>query len=201
VGKEMFLALNRRALYAFDDFLLARHHMNLMVYFHHKAIIFEEMLMRYMKSKDCNYRLPADIEEYVDYTDYGLYQHLATQKNEWASRITERRIYRVLFELHTTAQEKGIRSKKMQKALESAGIPVIFASSSIRLSKYHGGNSIEKNFPIFVVDHYDRLAKPYPIEETTEIFHKYDEIRRIERLYVPPELHAKAEKILVKEKL
>jgi hypothetical protein len=51
------------------------------------------------------------------------------------------------------------------------------------------------------VDHYDRLAKPYPIEDTTEIFHKYDEIRRIERLYVPPELHAKAEKILVKEKL
>jgi hypothetical protein len=163
--------------------------------------MFEEMLMRYMKSKDCTYALPADIEEYVDYTDYGLYQHLASQENEWAKRITERRIYRVLFELHTTAKEKGERSRRMQKALEAAGIPVISASSSIRLSKYHGGNSIEKNFPIYVVDLYDRLAKPYPIEETTEIFHKYDEIRRIDRLYVPPEFHAKAEKILVKQKL
>ena len=59
----------------------------------------------------------------------------------------------------------------------------------------------EKNFPIFVVDLYDRLAKPYPIEQTTEIFQKYDEIRRIERLYVPPEMHARAEKIVTSERL
>lgn len=201
VENEMFLALNRRALYAFDDFLLARHHMNLMVYFHHKAIMYEEMLMRYLTSADCTFKLPSDIEEYINYTDYGLYQHLSKSKNEWARRISERRIYRVLFELHTTAEERGERSGKMKTVLEGEGIPVILASSSIRLSKYHGGNSIEKNFPIFVVDLYDRQSKPYPIEQTTEIFHKYDEIRRIERLYVPPESHAKAEKILISKKL
>lgn len=201
VENEMFLALNRRALYAFDDFLLARHHMNLMVYFHHKAIIYEEMLMRYLTSKDCTYRLPSDIEEYINYTDYALYQHLKSVPNEWARRISERRVYRVLFEMHTTAKEGGVRSRKMQENLERANIPVIFASSSIRLSKYHGGTSIEKNFPIYVVDLYDRLAKPYPIEQSTEIFHKYDEIRRIERLYVPPEMHERAEKIVVSQKL
>lgn len=201
VENEMFLALNRRALYAFDDFLLARHHMNLMVYFHHKAIMYEEMLMRYLTSDECTFRLPADIEAYTDYTDYALYQHLKTVDNEWAKRISERRIYRVLFEMHTTAKERGVRSRKMREALEDKGIPVIFASSSIRLSKYHGGNSIEKNFPIFVVDLYDRLSKPYPIEQSTEIFHKYDEIRRIERLYVPPEQHSKAEKIVIDERL
>ncbi len=201
VENEMFLALNRRALYAFDDYLLARHHMNLMVYFHHKAIMYEEMLMRYLTSPDCTFRLPADIESYINYTDYALYQHLQSVDNEWAKRISERRIYRVLFEMHTTAKEKGLRSRKMREALEAADIPVVFASSSIRLSKYHGGNSIEKNFPIFVVDLYDRLAKPYPIEQSTEIFHKYDEIRRIERLYVPPEMHARAEKIVISERL
>jgi uncharacterized protein len=199
VKNEMYLALNRRALYAFDDFLLARHHMNLMVYFHHKSIIYEEMLMRYLASDDCAYFLPADIEEYIDCTDYGLYQHLRQVDNAWAKRITERRIYRVLFELHSTG-ETG-RPQKIEKALTDEGISVIPASSSIRLSKYHGGNSIEKNFPIFVVDVYDRLAKPYPIEQSTEIFQKYDEIRRIERLYVPPEQLAKAEKILISKKL
>jgi HD superfamily phosphohydrolase len=201
VGREMFLALNRRALYSFDDFLLARHHMNLMVYFHHKAIMYEEMLMRYLTCEECTFRLPADIEEYIQYTDYALYQHLRASDNEWAKRISERRVYRVLFEMHTTAKEKGVRSRKMRESLEAKGIPVIFASSSIRLSKYHGGNSIEKDFPIFVVDLYDRLSKPYPIEQSTEIFHKYDEIRRIERLYVPPEMHAKAEKIVIDKKL
>lgn len=201
VEHEMFLALNRRALYAFDDFLLARHHMNLMVYFHHKAIMYEEMLMRYLTSKECTFRLPAGIEEYIDYTDYALYQHLKSVPNEWARRISERRIYRVLFEMHTTAKESGVRSRNMCEKLEESGIPTIFASSSIRLSKYHGGNSIEKNFPIYVVDLYDRRAKPYPIEQSTEIFHKYDEIRRIERLYVPPEMHELAERIVVSKKL
>jgi HD superfamily phosphohydrolase len=199
VGGEMFMALNRRALYSFDDYLLSRHHMNLMVYFHHKAIMYEEMLMRYLTSKECEFFLPADIEEYIDYTDYSLYQHLRQSKNEWARRITERRIYRVVFELHSTGPSE--RSQNMVKALEKENLKVIFASSSIRLSKYHSGNNIEKNFPIFVVDLYDKLSKPYPIEDSTQIFQKYDEIRRIERLYVPPESYDKAAKLIVQKKL
>ncbi len=199
IEREMYLALNRRALYAFDDFLLARHHMNLMVYFHHKSIIYEELLTRYLTSKDCKFFLPANIEEYIDCTDYALYQHLRSVKNEWARRITERRVYRVLFELHSTGETE--RPARIQQALEKEDISVILASSSIRLSKYHGGNSFEKNFPIYVVDLYDRLAKPYPIERSTEIFQKYDEIRRIERLYVPPEQLARAEAILVEKRL
>lgn len=196
---EMFLALNRRALYAFDDFLISRHHMNLMVYFHHKSIIYEEMLNRYFTSKDCSFFLPSDIEDYVECTDYALYEHLRNSKNEWAERISDRRVFKVLFELHSTEDTK--RPQYMQDVLEGAGIPVIFASSSVRLSKYHSGNSVEKAFPIFVVDHYDRQSEPYPIEQSTEIFQKYDEIRRIDRLYVPPELHAQAEKIMIDKKL
>jgi uncharacterized protein len=196
---QMLLALNRRALYSFDDFLISRHHMNLMVYFHHKSIIYEEMLNRYFTSKDCAFDLPGDIEEYTKCTDYALYEHLAKQKNEWAQRISERRPYRMLFELHSTEETK--RPLLMQEALEAEGVPAIFASSAVRLSKYHGGSSVEKAFPIYVVDHYDKLSAPYPIEQSTAVFQKYDEIRRIDRLYVPPELHKKAEKIMISRKL
>jgi uncharacterized protein len=199
VKGEMYLALNRRALYSFDDFLLARHHMNLMVYFHHKSIIYEEMLMRYLASKECTFFLPADIEAYLSCNDYSLYEHLAHEKSEWAQRITNRHAYRMVFELHST--EKTKRVQTMQEAVEEAGIPVIFASSAVRLSKYHGGSTVEKAFPIYVVDHYDKMSKPYPIEESTKIFQKYDEIRRIDRLYVPPEMFAKAEQLIVKKKL
>lgn len=199
INNEMFLALNRRALYSFDDFLISRHHMNLMVYFHHKSIIYEEMLNRYLTSKDCSFFLPGNIEEYTQMTDYALYEHLAREKNEWARRITDRRAYKMLFELHSTEDTK--RPLEMQQVLEGEGIPVIFASSSVRLSKYHGGSTVEKAFPIFVVDHYDRMSEPYPIEESTAIFQKYDEIRRIDRLYVPPEQHKKAEKIIISKRL
>ncbi len=199
VDGSLYLALNRRALYAFDDFLLARHHMHLMVYFHHKSIIFEEMLTRYLSSDDCKFFVPADIESYINCTDYSLYEHLSGVKNKWAKRIAERKPYVVLFEMHTNKEDK--RVSRMQSRLEHDGISTIAAGTMARLSKYHSAAPEEKSFPIYVVDQYDKRSKPVRIEETTEIFQKYEEIRRIERLYVQPEKFRIAEKIIAKEQL
>lgn len=191
---NVYLALGRRALYTFDDFLLSRHHMHLMVYFHHKAIIYEEMLHRYLKSLDCTFALPNNIEEYIHCTDMALFQHLAQVSNPWAQRITKREPYKVLFEYHST--KPSPRVSKMKLLLQDNGIGCILANSTARLSKYHSGSEIDKALPIYVVDEYDKRTKPYRIEEQTQIFSKYEEIRRIERLYVAPEELKKARKII-----
>lgn len=196
---HLHLALNRRALYTFDDFLLARHHMHLMVYFHHKSIIYEELLYRYLTSKECTFFVPADIEEYVGCTDYALYQHLSKVTNPWARRLVERRPFRMLFELHSNS-ETG-RPKDICTALEGEGVAVIHSSSQARLSKYHGGSEVDKGLQIFVVDKYDYRAEPYPIEESTEIFKRYQDIRQIDRIYVAPENYDRAEKILIARRI
>jgi len=196
---KLHLALNRRALYTFDDFLLARHHMHLMVYFHHKSIIYEELLYRYFTSKDRSFSVPSDIEEYVACTDYALWRHLSKVDNEWARRMVERRPFRMLFELHSN--NETTRPSMICQALEAEGIEVIHSSSQARLSKYHGGSAVDKALQIFVVDKYDYKAKPIPIEETTEIFSKYESIRRIDRLYVQPELAERAEKIMIEKRI
>ena len=192
------LALNRRALYTFDDFLISRHHMYLMVYFHHKSIIYEEMLHRYLTSPDCTYLMPAAIDDYVKATDYSLYEHLSHVSNRWAKRIAERNPYKMLFEHHET--EPTPRSDLMQKALEAEGIETIHASSKARLSKYHATQA-EKGFSIYVVDQYDPQEKPIPIEQCTQIFQRYEDTRRIERLYVPPEEYARARRIMMDKRL
>jgi uncharacterized protein len=199
---QVFLALNRRALYTFDDFLISRHHMRLMVYFHHKSIVYEEMLARYMSSKDCSYRLPSDINEYTRCTDFSLHEHLANSTNVWAQRIAARRPYRMLFEMHSVEQKEteSARVEKMTDALESEGIDIILANSQTRLSKYHASQA-EKAFPIFVVDQYDPLEKPIPIEDCTGIFKKYEELRTIDRLYVSQEQMSTARQILIERKL
>jgi uncharacterized protein len=199
VEDKFFMAINRRALYTFDDFLISRHHMHLMVYFHHKSIIYEEMLNRYLTSQDCSFHLPADINEYTSYTDYKLYEHLASQSNPWAQRIAERRPYKVLTEIHSTA-ETG-RPKRMKEALEAEGIDVIWASSSARLSKYHSAIPEDRAYQIFVVDTYDRWDKPTPIDKSTDLFQRYEGARIIDRLYVSPEDFKKAEKLLISRKL
>lgn len=196
---KAFLALNRRALYSFDDFLLSRHHMHLMVYFHHKSIIYEELLYRYLTSKSCKFFLPSDIEDYISYTDSNLFEHLAHSPNPWAQRVGRRKPYQVLFELHST--KTNDRIKKMQTALESEGVHVITANSKTRLSRYHSVELEQESAPIFVVDQYDKQAKDCPIENMTEVFKKYEEIRRIERLYTPPEDYKEAEKIIESKNL
>ncbi len=198
-GDEAFLALNRKALYTFDDFLLSRHHMHLMVYFHHKSVIYEEMLYRYFTSNENSFALPSDIEEYIKYNDYLLYQHLAGSNNEWAKRISERRPYRVLFELHSNGSTN--RTEVMKNELEQSGVPAILSSSYARVSKYHTASQTEKSFPIYVVNQYDTQSTPFSIEESTEIFQKYEEIRLIERLYVEPEKFSESQKILIDKKL
>jgi len=196
---KLHLALDRRAIYTFDDFLLARHHMHLMVYFHHKSLIYEELLVRYFTSQDCSFVIPADIEEYIHCTDYALWRHLSKVENEWARRMVERRPYRMLFELHTNGETP--RPALICAALEREGVSVIHSSSQARLSKYHGGSMVDKAVQIFVVDKYDYKAQPIPIEQTTEIFSRYENIRRIDRLYVPPEKFERAEKIMIEKRI
>lgn len=191
---KMYLALNRRALYAFDDFLISRHHMYLMVYFHHKSIIYEEMLNRYLMSPDCTFVLPSDIQEYTKYNDYKLHEHLASVNSPWAQRIAQRRPYKVLIELHNTAEDS--RAEGIKKVLEANGIDTIWASSKTRLSKYHTASAEDRAMQIFVVDQYDRSDKPAPIDQSTEIFTRYEGARIIDRLYVAPENYAHAEKLL-----
>ncbi|MGE0633178.1 MAG: HD domain-containing protein [Pseudobdellovibrionaceae bacterium] len=196
---EIHLGLNRRALYTFDDFLISRHHMHLMVYFHHKSIIYEEMLVRYLTSKDCSFFLPSDINDYTRYNDYALYEHLAKVENKWAKRIAQRKPFRVLIELHHTSESP--RPGHIQKALESEGLDVIVASSSARLSKYHVTSPDDQQFPIYVVDQYDKRDKPNIIEKSTQIFQKYEGARIIDRVYVAPEQYAKAQKVLTSKNL
>lgn len=199
VNGAIHLALNRRALYTFDDFLISRHHMYLMVYFHHKSIIYEEMLHRYLTSPDCTYVLPASSEDYVKTNDYSLYNHLANVSNRWAKRISDRDPFRMLFEHHETENSK--RSDEIQRKLEAENVEVIHSSSRARLSKYHATEASEKSYSIYVVDQYDLQEKPIPIEQCTQIFRRYEETRRIERLYVSAEDYPRARKIMMDQRL
>lgn len=196
---KFYLALNRRALYTFDDFLISRHHIHLMVYFHHKALIFEEMLNKYLMSTDSKFFLPSDINEYTKYNDFMLYEHLAASNNEWAQRITKRRPYKVLVELHNT--EDNSRPENIRRTLEENEIDCIVASSKARLSKYHTTSQEDRALQIYVVDQYDKWDKPAPIDQSTEIFQRYQGARIIDRIYVAPESYGKAEKILLAKRI
>ena len=191
---KCLLALQHRALYSFEDFLISRFHMFLMVYFHYKSVVFDEMLGQYFASADCDYALPSDIEAYCDANDAHLWSHLARSKNEWAQRITDKRSYRMLVELHsgipatkTALIEQQRLLARIERDLNSQGIHYLLATSTGELSKYFRkpGN------PIFVrYDNHYSAPSTIPLEQCTDLFQRYSEKRSITRLYVSPERYA-----------
>jgi HD superfamily phosphohydrolase len=189
-----YLGLQHRALFAFEDFLLARFNMFLQVYLHHKTVIYDEMLGNYLVSPDCDYKLPADIEKYIQCTDSDLYANMSHSKNEWARRIIEKRPLKMLLETHSgipandnaREQQEKLYTETCQE-LDQKKIPYIATKSTGILSKYFG----KSESPIFV--RYDNLlSEPsfIPIQKCTTLFTQYPNSRSISRIFVAKEAHA-----------
>ncbi len=191
---KCYLSLQHRALYAFEDFLLSRFNMFLMVYFHYKSIVFDNMLGEYFATAPGEYTLPADIEAYCEAGDAQLYTALAKSKNEWARRITEKRPYRMLVELHSgipTGKAAAERQAKLltevKEKLASKKISFLEATEDGELSKYFR----KPGDPLYIrYDNHFSDPSYFPLEKCTDLFEKYSEKRSITRLYVAPEVYA-----------
>jgi hypothetical protein len=196
------LAVNGRAVYAYDHFLLARHHMFLMVYFHHKSVIYEELLRRYVTSPESTWTMPSDLDAYLHIDDPSLMVHLRGSDHPMARRVVEQRPYRRVLERH--GDERAADLSREADRLQAEGIDVVRASSTGRLSRYEQfGNKRKKAKPIYVIE---PLVRPgggavgarstLRLQDASQVFARYADERVIGRLYVPPEQLARAKALV-----
>lgn len=179
---QVQLALDGRAIYAFDDFLISRHHMFLMVYFHHKSVVYEEMLKRHVAEPDVPWALPADLEAYRAFDDVAMNAHLRRARDPWATRVVERRPWRRVLERHGNPQQANVDAEEAR--LVGEGFDPIAVTSTGRLSRYRVGAKRRTAPSIWVVDEGRRATR---LEDATEVFERYAEARCISRIYVAPE--------------
>lgn len=205
-GGQVSLALDGRALYAFDDFLIARHHMFLMVYFHHKSVVYEELLKRFVAEPGCEWAISADLDVYLHQDDIDLIANLRRSRSQWARRIVRREPYVRLLEVHGTPDEVDLTREV--GILDEAGIDVMQSSSTGRLSRYEAYGQKRRKAPeIMVIDRLPTQQKPQqglpglaaptgvqPLAQATRIFQRYAEARTVARLFVAAEAkdHARA---------
>ena len=181
---KVSLAIDGRGVYAFDDFMIARYHMFMSVYFHHKSVVYEELLKRHFSSPERTWTFPVDIEAYLPLDDVAMHAYLRTMQDEWARRIVHRQPFRRVIERHGTEAEVDLSDSRAR--LTEAGIDTLWAGSVGELSRYSAmGKKRERAPRIYVVDRSPgqprRIA---PLEESTAIFARYQEARHITRLYV-----------------
>jgi HD superfamily phosphohydrolase len=183
-GGTAYLGISERAISTFDDFLLSRFHMFMMVYFHYRAVCLEQMLQRYFDSCRTEYSIPADIEAYLEHDDAYLYRVLKKSQNIWARRIVMNNIPKKILETFGTVHLEQMRG--LENYLKSENIDYIKCSSAGRLSKYYSENSPQNMYPMKVMRE-SSLAKNHRtiknIQEATDLFQKYSMSHAVNRIH------------------
>lgn len=184
-NQEAYLGISERAVATFDDFLLSRFHMFLMVYFHYKPVCLEKMLKRYFTCAPKEYSIPADINEYLKHDDHFLMKVLRASENRWAKMIVKNQIPPKVFETFGTSQIDQLA--KLETYLKNEKIDYIKCSSSGRLSKYYDVNdSVIDKYSLKVVRD-SVLNNSYltrNIHEATDLFDKFSNSHSVNRIHL-----------------
>lgn len=178
-----YLGISERAVVTFDDFLLSRYHMFIMVYFHYRSVCLEQLLFKYFESSPLEYSIPADIEKYVEHDDHYLMKIMRKSKNPYAQAVVKNQIPKKIFESFNSDQE--LHLEKIQSYLEQEGIEYIRGSSLGRLSKYYTADAISNKFTIKVARRTLGSSQPeyFSIDKATELFKKFSTSHAVNRLH------------------
>ena len=184
---QVHLALQHRAVFAFEDFLLSRYHMFLSVYFHYASVGYEQLLQRYYDTSGGEYSLPADPDEYLQHDDVALIAALRASKNPWARRVVRRQGFRLLVEYGPVLGADAPHDLEgREKLLREAGIDAFTTVSRGVLSHYGKQATLWVRSPRGEV----------PIGEYTPLYERYAEAATLARLYVEPERADEARRLL-----
>ena len=182
-GDIAYLGINERAVVTFDDFLLSRYHMFIMVYFHYRAVCLEQLLYKYFKTSPTEYVIPASIEEYIEHDDQYLMKILKRSKNKYAEAIIKNQVPQKIFESFNEPQERHLQA--VQDYLEKEKIEYIRSGSSGRLSKYYVDEESISKYPMKVVRKLfgsdEKIT--FNIDEATDLFTKFSKAHAVNRLH------------------
>lgn len=192
-NNEAFLGITERAVVTFDDFLLSRYHMFVMVYFHYRAVCLEQLLYKYFETSPKEYLIPADIEKYIEHDDHYLMKIMRNSQNRYAGEIVRNEIPAKIYESFNEDQRDHL--EKIQEFLSSEGIEFIRCSSRGRLSKYYEEDESNTNYTMKVVRKFFGTDKKemFDINKATELFQKFSKSHEINRLHCYTETMSQAQ--------
>jgi hypothetical protein len=185
---SLVLALQHKAVWAFENFLLARYHMFLAVYYHHTPLCFDWLLQNAYRAS--NFVLPATSAEYLKTDDVYLWHFLRQQDDGWSRDIVARRPWRLVLETHAYGSRNA--QDGLDARLRETGVDFFRIDSRGMLSKYapwqpHAGG-------LWVVEpERDRVSR---INTYTPLYRRFEEVAEVSRVYCRPEHYSLAQTCL-----
>ncbi len=185
IDNQTFLGITERAVVTFDDFLLSRFHMFLMVYFHYKSVCLEQLLLKYFKTSNNEYTIPSDINKYLAHDDHYLLKILRMSKNRYAKSIIQNKIPTKIFESFNKS-DLAILSA-IQQYCDQEKIEYIRCSSTGRISKYYSPtyeNVETYNIKVVKENNLIKSQTYFDIDKATDLFQKFSKSHAVNRLHV-----------------
>jgi uncharacterized protein len=183
---NVHLAIEDRALYTFDDFLLSRYHMFLMVYFHYKVVCYDRMLRRFYDEYPGLIAVPSDPEKFLLYDDAAINNILSEHAHDsvWAYGITNVRPLELIAERWPHSQEDPVEA--VRDRLTAHGIDHLTVTSKGALSKYGGRADSARTIYVRIQPRVG-ASRFITLGEATKLFERYAEAALLERVYVHAE--------------
>ena len=191
------LALDYNALFTYENYLMARFHMAMQVYFHQTLLPFDYFLHQAVKEGEIVIPLDGGLESVLDAReDVVLSKLYSARDKRWCSRIVRRRPAARLYRLDGDWDEG--KKRRILEALIREGIDPIFIREERRLSNLGAGGEPDVP-PIMVVESVLGVQRPRPLHEVSRLLKQYNQPFLIERLYCDPEQLESAVAVLHRE--
>jgi hypothetical protein len=182
-GAGLTLTLDQDALFTYENFLMARFHMAMQVYFHKTLLPFEYYLERAVRDGEIPMPYDGTIESFLRAREDVLMAALhAAREKRWAGKIVHRRPAARLMRLD--GDDGGAVRERALGALARAGVTPIHIRVARRLSAL--GPEGPQQTPILVVENMLGARRFRPLREASLLLRQYNQNFVIERIYCDP---------------
>lgn len=202
-NKRVHLTLNYTGIRAFEDFLLARYHMLLQVYFHKTANCFDYFLETAFTSGELEYAIPSTMEEFAHLRDSMIFEKLfeaaKNPKNVFCRELVARRPATLVFSssmLHHARDGVDGRKriiKKITAICKKKNVTPIIVSSAQHLYRSHAKGKEPQLYAVKRV-----MEEPFyeSIEKYSNLLQKYNEEINLVDVYILKRDYPKVSKAL-----
>ncbi|MGK5091479.1 HD domain-containing protein [Deltaproteobacteria bacterium TL4] len=173
--------LDQNALYTYENYLLARLHMFLQVYFHKTLLPFDYYLQQAFKDQEIDISLTGTLSNFLAVRDDTVNSALWEMRDKkWASRIVFRQTAKRLFRFeHYHPPEL---EQEMLALLKKKGVDYLFLQSTGYLSKYSEGVSKETS-PLYIKNKIMGEVVYRPVQDVSLLLEQYPQKANLKNLY------------------
>ncbi|PIR69898.1 MAG: hypothetical protein COU47_00475 [Candidatus Niyogibacteria bacterium CG10_big_fil_rev_8_21_14_0_10_46_36] len=201
---EYITSIFEAGVHSFEYYLLARYNMFTQVYFHKTVRCFEYYLKEAFSTREIDYPIPSDLEEYVMLQDTTffelLYQYAETHPFSWSGRLIARKPAKRVVRIWGKNSGAETLFKNMRRDFQKISVHPFLVFSQSKFLDYEEGISSKKEHektrslfsalsmtPLMIIRKQFGIRTALSMEDSSFILKHYHQDISMGDIFIPPE--------------